>query len=313
MKRFFTILLAIALLLSLAACRKDPPGPTPPIETTGEIRTEPIQALPAMADLLANWAWGTSNGRGEEPAATHLAVTSYPEGCDFTKLDLAVGPFGQAKVRYAGEKQGDDSIEPWYFANYDRITGPYFAFERPVAAVGWDPLILLDSSVLGEGLAALRSEYDQNERSYPPASDQDISKADFLKNGRKVEESQLLATAGAARVCMFRYENLEGGGLFTIAYIDGDTFLAYDVTTDYVEEDGVYWRVDLEPDNVGFLQPVLLCNTREGILLLVAWSAPEGMAELILREAHGALEGFSLDGYFYDPWGNEFYLIYEED
>jgi len=303
------IVIAVTGFLMWSSNLEDP-IPTGPSTSIGTTAGAPAAALPAMADLLANWAWGASNGNGDGPA-THLVVTGYPAGADFNRLDLAVGAFGQAKVGYAGEKKGDDSIEPWYFANYKRVTGPYFAFAASTPVLGWDPIFLLDSSVLGEGLARLLNQYDVDSYSYPPARAADIAIAEALHPGRRVLESQLLAVADdGVRVCMFRYENVDGEGLFSIVCFDGEKALAIDYTTEYVEDDGAHWRVDLEPDVVGLLEPVLLCRTQEGILLLVAWSAPEGMAELILREKGGALEAFSpADAvYFYDPWGNTFYL-----
>ena len=316
MKRTLTLLLALALLPLLTAC---PGPPEPPGDPTAETTTEPVAVpglkLPGFAEFTANWAWGAANGSGEAPAATHLAVIGYPEDCDFGKLDLAVGPFGQAKVKYAGEKKGDDSIEPWYFASYERVTGPYFAFEQPAAVTGWEPVFLMDSSTLGDGLIALESKYDSEDYAYPPASAADIAEAGTLHPGRRIEESQLLAVAeDGARVCMFRYENLAQEGLFAIVCFDGGKALAIDYTTNNVDEDGAGWRVDLEPDEVGLLEPVLLCRTQEGILLFVAWSAPEGMGQLTLREKDGALKAFDLGGYDYDPWGDKFYLYeYEED
>ena len=317
MKRTLALLLALALLPLLTAC---PSLPDPPTETTAEPIAGPGLKLPTLAELSANWAWGTANGSGEAPAATHLAVIGYPKDCDFGKLDLAVGPFGQAKVKYAGEKKGDDSITPWYFASYDRVTGPYFAFEQPAAVVNWEPIFLVDSSALGGGLVPLESKYfrdpdDFDAPSYPPASAADIADAEGLHPGRRIEESQLLAVAAdGTRVCMFRYENLAQEGLFAIVCFDGAKVLAVDYTTGNVDEDGAGWRVDLEPDEVGLLEPVLLCRTQEGILLFVAWSAPEGMGQLTLREKDGALKAFDLGGYAYDPWDDKFYLYeYEED
>ena len=321
MKRVLALLLSAALLFTLAACKtiKDPDITTKP-DPSAETTTGPEgPSLPGFAGVTANWAWGVSNGSGDGPA-THLALTGYAKDCDFAKLDLAIGPFGQAKVSYAGEKKGDDSIEPWYFADYERVTGPYFAFEKPIDVTTWQPVFfLVDSSAVGEGLAPLR----QSERFagggddapyYPAASYEDIAKAELLHPGRAIEESQLLAEADDARVCMFRYENKPEEGLFALVCFDGAKVLSIDYTTDYVDEDGAGWRVDLEPDNVGLLEPVLLCRTTEGILLIVTWVAPEGRLELILREKGGALEEFSLGGWGYDSWDDEYYLDeYEEE
>jgi len=324
MKRTLALFLSAALLLTLAACKiiKDPDIVTKPY-TSAEATTEPAApvlpaGLPTLAEVTANWAWGVSNGSGDDPA-THLAVIGYAKDCDFAKLDLAVGPFGQAKVSYAGEKEGDPGIEPWYFADYDRVTGPYFAFERPVNGLGWDPVFLMDSSAMGGSLVPLR----QSERFagggddvpyFPSASYEDIAKAETLHPGRRIEESQLLAEAGETRVCMFRFENLEEEGLFALVCFDGGKMLPIDYTTDNIGDDGAFWRVDLEEDDVGLLEPVLLCRTREGVLLIVTWTAPEGTARLILHEKDGALEEFELGGYVYDPWGDEFFLDeYEEE
>jgi len=316
MKRTLALFLSAALLLSLAACRitKDTDITTKP-DTTTAATTEPVQPkLPTIAEVTANWAWGVSNGSGEGPA-THLALTGYAKDCDFAKLDLAVGPFGPAKVSYVGDKVGDPDIEPWYFANYERVTGPQFSFEKPIDVTAWQPVFfLMDSSAVGESLVPLQSRYDSDDFNYPSASYEDIAKAETLHPGRKIEESQLLAAArDGVRICMFRFENQEGEGLFSLVCFDGEKLLAIDCTTDYVDEDGAGWRVDLEPDNVGLLEPVLLCRTQEGILLIVTWVAPEGMLELILREKDGALEEFSLGGWGYDPWGDEFYLNEYED
>jgi len=311
MKRSLALLLALALLLPLAACRKGPIGPTRPHETTTVTRTEQAQALPAMADLLANWAWGTSNGMGEEPVATHLAIIGYPKGCDFGKLDLAIGPFGQAKVKYAGEKRGDGS-EQWYYPEYDAVTGPYFSFAQPTAVLAWESLFLVDSSALGAGLAHLQSKYDHESYAYPPVSTADIAIAETLHPGRGLMETQLLAAADdGSRICVFHYENTPDEGLFTIAYIRGGTVLAHDIATDNIGDDDIaYWRADAEGDDICLLEPVLLCRTREGVLLIVSWSAPEGRAELILREAGGALEDFTLSNrvYYYSPWDDSFWL-----
>ena len=317
MKRTLALFLSAALLLSLAACRitKDTDITTKP-DTTTAATTEPLQpGLPTLAQVTANWAWGVSNGSGDGPA-THLAITGYAKDCDFAKLDLAVGPFGPAQVSYAGDKVGDPDIEPWYFANYDRVTGPQFSLEAPIDVTTYQPVFfLVDSAAVGESLAPLQSRYDSDDFNYPSASYEDIAKAETLHPGRKIEESQLLAAAqDGARVCMFRFENQEGGGLFSLVCFDGAKILAIDYTTDYVDEDGAWWRVDLEADDVGLLEPVLLCRTQEGILLIVTWVAPEGMLELILREKDGGLEEFSLGGWGYDSWGDEFYLNeYEED
>jgi len=327
MKRTLALFLSVALLLSLAACKlinKPDPEITTFANITAEAPTGPVRTdLPALAQVTANWAWGVSNGSGENPA-THLALTGYAKDCDFAKLDLAVGRFGPAKVSYAGEKKGDDSsgdeLFYGYFADYKYVTGPYFAFEAPIDVTAWQPdFFLMDSSAAGEGLVALR----QSERFagggddapyYPPASYEDISKAEALHPGRKIEESQLLAASeDGARVCMFRYETLEEEGLFSLVCFDGEKALSTDYTTDNVGEDGAYWRADLEVDDIGLLEPVLLCRTREGILLIVTWTAPEGTAQLVLYEKDGALEYLDLGGWLYDTWGDEYFLNeYEE-
>jgi len=321
MKRTLALLLSAALLLTLAACKiiKDPVIVTKP-DTSTTTAAAPVQAgLPTLAGALANWAWGVSNGTADDPA-THLALTGYAKDCDFARLDLAVGRFGPAKVSFAGEKQGDDSIEPWYFADYDRVTGPYFAFEKPIAVTTWQPaFFLVDADAMGGGLVPLvqseRFAGGDDAPYYPPASKEDNARAGALHPGRGVAESQLLAASeDGARVCMFRYENLPDDALFSIVCFDGAKMLAIDYTTDYVDEDGAWWRVDMEPDDVGLLEPVLLCRTQEGVLLIVTWVAPEGMLELVLREQGGALEAFSLGGWGYDPWEDEYYLNeYEGD
>jgi len=321
MKRTLALFLSAALLLSLAACKiiKDPEittRPNPSVGTTTEPAAPDGPNLPTLAEVTANWAWGTSNGTVDDPA-TRLAVIGYAKDCDFAALDLAVGPFGQAVVSYAGEKKGDPGIEPWYFAEYERVTGPYFAFEQPVDALGWSPIFLVDASAMGDGLVPLRQSErfaggGDDDPYFPAASYEDISRAETLHPGRKIEESQLLAEAGDARVCMFRFENQEGEGLFSLACFDGAKVLAIDYTTDYVDEDGAEWRVDLEPDNVGLLEPVLLCRTQEGVLLIVTWTAPEGTAQLILSEKDGALAHLDLGGWGYDPWEDEYYQYEDE-
>ena len=323
MKRTLALLLSAALLLSLAACKiTKKPDPTKP-PASAAATTEPAGLnLPTLEQVTANWAWGASNGTVDDPA-THLALIGYAKDCDFGKLDLAVGPFGQAKVSYAGEKKGDDSSDDeffyGYFAEYEYVTGPYFAFDEPVDVSRWAPIFLVESSAMGEGLAPLR----QSERFvvggddapyFPAASFEDIAKAETLHPGRKIEESQLLAEAGDTRVCMFRYENRPREGLFALVCFDGAKVLSIDYTTEYVDEDGADWRVDLEPDDVGLLEPVLLCRTQEGVLLIVTWSAPEGASRLILREKDGALEELDLGGWGYSIWEDEFYLDeYEEE
>jgi len=297
MKRALTILLATALLFSLAACRREPPEPVPPEETTEDATPK----LPALADVLANWAWAVSNGSGEE-AATQLAVIAYAIDADFTKLDLAVGPFGQAKVKYMGEKQGDGNGE--WFAVFDNITGPYFAFEQPVPVHGQTaPLLLVDSGALGNGLVLLEHQYDRETFVYPPASDADISRAEVSQAGRKVVESQLLATAeDGARICLFLYESLEEEELFACAYIEeGGVFLSYNTP---IESGNAPWWHG-EPDSIGLL---MLCRTQEAIAINIAWNAPEGDATMFsLCEFEGALEPFGLPSYGYDPWSDAFY------
>jgi len=296
MKRALTILLATALLFSLAACRKEAPAP----------------GLPALADVTANWAWAIPNGSGEE-AATQLAVITYAAEADFEKLDLAIGPFGQAKVKYMGEKEGDGGRREAWVAVFEAVTGPYFAFEKPVAMPG-QTLCLVDSGALGIGLVPLELQYDRETFVYPPACDADIARAEAMHAGRKATESQLLAMAAdGARICVFLFEPLEEERLFSCAYMDEEgVFLSYSVSLD--GEGDPLWRA--EPGNDDFL---MLCRTREGIIINAVFRAPgEGAVRFSLREADGALEPFGLPGYGWAIFSDEYIFMdieeeFEED
>jgi len=302
MKRILLIILSALIPLAFAACAGEERGGEP-------IATEPIieNKLPTMQEALANWAWAVSSGNIER-ASTHMAVTAYPFGCDFGKLNLAVGEFGQAAVEFVGEKRGDGG-EQWYFPFYERITGPYFALTNPEDEFLYQrPAFIMDSSIAGAGLQKLVYEYDGEAYNYLPAAADEILLAEAMKGGRRVMESQLLAsTEEGGRVCLFRYENLDGEGLFSVAYIQNDVILAHDFTAGYVDEEGAYWRVDLDPDQIGHVQALLLCRTREGVLLAIAWSAPEGRVEIILRERDGRLEEHPMPGMYYSTWEDAFY------
>jgi len=326
MKRALTILLATVLLFSLAACRKEAPA-----------QTEPVLALPTLAEAMANLAFGISNGTADTPA-THMAVTTYVAGTDFDKLDLAIGPFGQMKVTFQGEKEGDRSEPDRLFGlldelireqehahassqdhdysqifevqqqldhpAYGAITGPYFAFEEPVAVHAHAYVFLFSSGALADGLVPVELQYDTESLAYPPACDADVAKAAAMQPGRKVVDSQLLGTAeDGARICYFGYESLEGESLFSTVYIDeGDAFLSLDTYFDDGYESGRWWHA--YPGNAGLLA---LLRTQEGVLLLGAYAASEvDTIFFSLCEANGALEFYGCPGYFYDPWTDEF-------
>jgi len=296
MKRAFSLLLALALLLPLAACRKEPAGPTEP---------EPVRNLPSMEDFLANWACGVSNGAGENPDATHLAIINYAVGTDFSKLDLALGPFGRRKVTYLGEKESDGS-GPREYPTYAAVAGPHFSFEEPAAAHAREFLVLVDSGALGDGLVPVAQQYDRESFAYPAAAAADVAIAEAARSGRRVIKSQLLgASEDGARICLFRYESLEEESLFTIAYMEGeDIFLPFD--TSVADPLGYHPWWSAEPDNAGMM---VLCRTREGVLLICMWVSPEGNTiGFGLREADGALEIANISSYVYDSWSAAFVL-----
>jgi len=324
MKRSLALLLAAMLLMSLAACKIN--GPSKPETTTdmdnpvttanGTTDPPPIEELPSMDAVLANWAWGVTNGTGESPA-TRLALTEYAFDCDFNKLTLALTPFGQAELEYKGEKKGEKGAEEefTYFTEYAGITGPDFALKAPMTVDSCQPpAFLVDKAALGTGLLPLEHKYDYREFSCPPAAAADIAKAEAMQQGRKVMKSELLAvTPEGVRTCMFLYENRPDEALFSIMVLDGDKALAYDQDTDNIGDDGAYWRVDLEADDVGLLEPLLLCRTKDGMLLVLGWTAPEAMAQLVLREKGGALEDMELSGMYYSRWDDKYHNPEEDD
>ena len=326
MKRTLALLLAAMLLLPLAACkitindRTDPTGTEPADPTTTSYgATDPVTdpALPTMEEALANWAWGVTNGMRGTPV-TRIALTGYSLGCDFSKLTLALGPpYGQAGVEYKGEKKGNGG-EQFYYPEYECVTGPDFALKAPITVSSYQPpAFLVDLDALQSGNRELSCAYDRETGEYPPASARDLAGANAAKDGRRVVESRVLADVerGGDRVCLFRYENRPDDGLFTIVYFRDDVMLAYDVTTDNVdiEEDSAFWRADAEANDVCDVQPLFLCRTKEGVLLVIAWSAPEGMAELVLREQDGAFVDLDLGGMYYSRWDDKYHSTEDDE
>ena len=297
MKRVLTILLATALLFSLAACREGPPE-----EATAQTPPAPNRDhLPTLADAVANWAWASSNGSDEE-AATHLVVHTYALEADFGKLDLAMTPYGQVKVEYLGEKQRGEGED-----TYDVISGPHYAFEQPVAVHGQEPLLLVDSGALGNGLVPLEQQYDRETLAYPPACDADIARAEARQGGVRIAQSQLLATAqDGACICWFRYESLDHANLFSFAYIEEDgVFLSYDRLEPESSDYNPWWQP--QPNDASLL---MLFRTKEAIIISGSRRNPNDgiLYQSSLQEVDGALEQYGLACYVYSIPDNEFFL-----
>lgn len=311
--RMFICLVIITFLLF--GCGGQNAGDSEENEGNGIPAANPER--PSLSELRENWAWAVAESDWElDTIGPKIKAEAYSSPEAWENLTLATGAGGMAAdVSYTGiEEATGEWFDGMYYAFFDNITGPVWTVSDKSELTDNNSIVLLPAS-FRSGLLALtpvEAEYEEIggfwNHGHPAASEEDTKIIEASrKDGRKVMHSELLATDGAGgRVSVFQFYNNSEEGLLAVAYINGDSLIAYEKTAG-IYGDKAYWRADMDDDDIGHFEVNMLCETDEGLVIATSWSAPEGCIQEILVENGGRFVEFITDGWYFDIWDDTFY------
>jgi len=279
--------------------------------------------FPSISDIINNSAWAVSDTENNRPGS-NLAITSFASKDSVVELDLAFSKNQRVDISYTGIKEQTKSAgtDADYYLSYAHIRGhtfninsgdfndtQYFVTKKELVE---DSRRALTAAVADNDYEdeMTRSgnweEYDgfYNNHGHPEASASDVAIIEELYRGRKVRHSELLATASdGATIGMYQFENVDYG-MFIVAYINGSKV----VRSEYIS--GLYdgdagWRADAPRNDVCYIEPVFLCETKEGVAIAYLWYGPEGLSEYFMIEKDGFFEDVNNSRYFYGIFHDE--------
>ena len=265
-----------------------------------------LTPLPSFSDSLfeeikASWVWALREGNYYERGPRLTAEEFSSQEC-WENLKVAVAADGVASIRYAGMKKATERREEGAYLSFENISGPVWEIENDPHSIK-GAILLLPASVQDSLLKITSFEYKE-----VSAAPEEIARMEELKGGRKVLNSELLATdSSGGRVVLFRYVNTDEG-LVILAYIRGEKIITREFPAQHMDDNGeATWRADLDDDEYGSFQVVMLCETEQRLVIAFTWGAPEGINKYLLVEQDGQFVELPGESWSFDFREDKFY------
>ena len=254
--------ISYALVLAVMICALSPAG----AEDGEELR---------LGDYLITFGFADRTG------GRLLARESVADPAQYT---LAIGPYGKSlRIGYAGQ-QDENSEQNSYRhteGNFDNLPGNVYNAVNGRLVPG-QTYALAVGGQLDKALIALTPPDDRLSQ----ATMDSIAEAriETLK-GRGIQWSELLGTTNdGGQIGLVLFERNNDDMLFSIVYLEGEKTLFWDNPAEYDEYST--WRVDMG-DEPGSFEPLFLARLDNGLVLALAWGAPEGESIVVLCEDNG--------------------------
>jgi len=310
MNRFFVLILALAVSVTITACGGAPKQLEQPVQSeapaesvgtpdTAEQDDIPISDIPQYNSLGIDWGIGVANWYEGLKTPTRIAV--YGNMGPSTSYNKATYRNRELDIGYIGEKEA--SVEGfYYFESYENTAGSDYEIIDPAQAEGIPgrTFFLYNSEDWGDMAGSIN--HAPEEYSSEPADNTQIAAMEKEEGGRSITQSELLGiftmnNGGDNYVSMMRYEN-SGNGLFKIV-------LCYDMNNYYTKDypcelsDGIAaWRVDMY-DDPGAWDLLFAGKVSGEIFLVTAWADPEGRFIIPFVAKDGKLVENELPDSFY--------------